>query len=130
MLRLRPYSKEINNNGTKEKRFYMVLDRPNTATLEEICALIANRTTLNGFEVELVLNVLHEVVIENMQTGKGTDLGRLGTLLPTISCRSVKTEEELSTKNVEKVSLLYSPSKQIREASKLSNFHFRTRKGE
>ena len=56
------------------------------------------------------------MVIENIQLGRGTEIGRLGSVELAVKANAVDSEEELDKKLVEKTKIIYKPSKGIKEA--------------
>jgi predicted histone-like DNA-binding protein len=80
--------------------------------------MISERTTLNAYEVEFVLSVLQEVVIENLEIGRGIELGRLGCLEPSLKAEAVDNKNDINLNTIKKTRLIYKPSKAIKAALK------------
>lgn len=112
-------------DGQKEI-FYLIITRQPRLDFEKMCNMIAERTTISPHEVSFVLAELQEVVVENLQLGRGIELGRLGSLEPSLNAKSVKNIDEINLKTVKKVRLIYKPSKQIKKA--LKNLRFKISK--
>ncbi len=123
MIKLIPVKKLINKGSHWAPRYFLVLDKGADASFDEVCSLIASRTTMTEGEVELVTTELHKIVIENAQMGRGTNLGRLGKVTVSLSSKSVNTLEEVSLDMVRKMNLIYKPSVLIKKALKKISFH-------
>ncbi len=125
MLTLIPYTKKLYVSGQMKTVHYLILDRANRAKLSEVCEIIAERTTLSEYEVEFVLSELHKVVIENVEMGRGTELGRLGVVDPSLSTKSVENFDDLSLKTVKGMRLVFKPSVAIKKALKSLKYRMR-----
>lgn len=117
MIPLEITSRKARNEDDKEV-YHLVL--PGRARLEfdKMCQLISERTTLNAYEVEFVLSVLQEVVIENLEIGRGIELGRLGCLEPSLKAEAVDNKNDINLNTIKKTRLIYKPSKAIKAALK------------
>lgn len=98
--------------------YYLRLARRQKLDFEKMCELISERTTLNTYEVEFVLSVLQEVVIENLEIGRGIELGRLGCLEPSLKAEAVDNKNDINLNTIKKTRLIYKPSKAIKAALK------------
>ena len=74
--------------------------------------------TLTDYEVKFALAEVMQVIIENIEIGRGTELGPLGSIELSVKADAVDTEEELNKKLIEKTKILYKPSKEIKKALK------------
>lgn len=124
MIPLDIVSRKIPNE--EKEVFHLVISKQQRLDFEKMCNMIAERTTISPHEVSFVLAELQEVVVENLQLGRGIELGRLGSLEISLNAKSVKNIDEINLKTVKKVRLIYKPSKQIKKA--LKNLRFKISK--
>lgn len=124
MIPLDIVSRKIPNE--EKEVFHLVISKQQRLDFEKMCNMIAERTTISPHEVSFVLAELQEVVVENLQLGRGIELGRLGSLETSLNAKSVKNIDEINLKTVKKVRLIYKPSKQIKKA--LKNLRFKISK--
>lgn len=123
MLYLLPESQEFYSHGEKKTVWLLRLEKTRNLEFEQLCQLIASRTTLNEYEVEFVINELYQVIVENAEIGRGVDLGRLGKMVISVASQTVDAPEKLDLKAVKKVNIRYKPSMLIKKAFK--DFRFR-----
>lgn len=116
MIELVGYKKTMSLNGEKKEKVFVKANLPHRMDFEKLCALIAERTTLTDFEVAFVLAEVEQVVIENIEIGRGTEIGRLGSVELSVKASAVDSFEELDKNLVEKTKIIYKPSKGIKEA--------------
>lgn len=76
MVRLSIFRKKIAKNGELKPMYYLTFYGAERLDFDKMCDLIAERTTLDSSEVDFVLSVLQDVVIENLQIGRGIELGK------------------------------------------------------
>ena len=118
MIELDICKKNLYYHGDKEIKYYFTLARRQRLDFEKMCQLISERTTLNAYEVEFVLSVLQDVAIENLQLGRGIELGRLGCIEPSLSAKAVDNIDDVNLNTIKKTRLIYKPSKAIKAALK------------
>lgn len=118
MIPLEILEKVIAKDGEKHPMYYLTLPGRARLDFDKMCELISERTTLNAYEVEFVLSVLQEVVIENLEIGRGIELGRLGCLEPSLNTVAVEYKEDINLNTIKKTRLIYKPSKAIKAALK------------
>lgn len=114
--------------STKEDKvvYHLVIARQERLNFEQMSKLIAERTTLSEYEVEFTLSELQSIIIENLQLGRGIELGRLGCIEPSINVTAVEKKEDINLKTIKKARLIYKPSKAIKAA--LKNLKFKIKK--
>ena len=123
MVRLSIFRKKIAKNGELKLMYYLTFYGSDRLNFDKMCKLISERTTLNDYEVEFVLSVLQEVVIENLEIGRGIELGRLGCLEPSMHATAVEKLKDINLKTIKKAHLIYKPSIEIKKA--LKNLKYR-----
>lgn len=105
-------------NNEKQDKLFLKMVPQERMSFNDLCALIAERTTLADYEVEFALAAVKDVIIDNIRIGRGTELGPLGSIELSVKADAVDTEEELNKKLIEKTKILYKPSKDIKKALK------------
>ena len=118
MINLVPVEKTLYLTGSGKKAFYLEVDQTEPLEFESLCQLIGDRSGASPFTVEMVVNEIVDVMIENIEIGRGVRLGNLGTILPVVSSQVADKEEDLSISSVRKLRLLFKPSLRIKKALK------------
>lgn len=118
MLYLIPYSKKSLLNGQEQTLHYLLPAAASALSFKEVCRLIAHRTTLTEGEVAFVLTEVAQVVVENIEDGRGTELGALGKVEISAETQSKPTAEELTLATVKRIKLIFKPSIKIKKALK------------
>ncbi len=118
MLHLIPYSKKSFVQGREQTLHYLVAMPADRLSFKDVCRLIAHRTTLTEGEVAFVLTEVAQVVVENINDGRGTELGALGSVEISAETQSKPTAEELTLATVKRLKLIYKPSIKIKKALK------------
>ena len=118
MINLIPYKQILHSNGKKKEAYYLIVDQIEPLGFEELCKLIAERTTLSPNEVEFVVNEIVDVAIENFEIGRGINLGNLGVATPVVEARSVEKEEDLDISTIRGLRFHFLASLKIRKALK------------
>ena len=103
--------------------YYLTFYGAERLDFDKMCKLISERTTLNDYEVEFVLSVLQEVVIENLEIGRGIELGRLDCLEPSMHATAVEDLKDINLKTIKKAHIIYKPSVEIKKT--LKNLKYR-----
>lgn len=118
MINLVPVEKTFYLMGGGKKYYYLEVKQTAPLEFENLCRLIADRSGASPFTVEMVVNEIVDVMIENIEIGRGVRLGNLGTILPVVSSQVADKEEDLSISSVRKLRLLFKPSLRIKKALK------------
>ena len=118
MIRITSYKKTMCINNEKQDKLFLKMVPQERMSFNDLCALIAERTTLADYEVEFALAAVKDVIIDNIRIGRGTELGPLGSIELSVNADAVDTEEELNKKLIEKTKIIYKPSKDIKKALK------------
>lgn len=118
MIRITSYKKTMCINNEKQDKLFLKMVPQERMSFNDLCALIAERTTLADYEVEFALAAVKDVIIDNIRIGRGTELGPLGSIELSVKADAVDTEEELNKKLIEKTKIIYKPSKDIKKALK------------
>lgn len=125
MIDVVPKKQEVYKNGNKQEMYFLQLDKVKTMEFDVMCDLMASRTTLSANEVAFVLGELADMVVENIKQGRGTNLGKLGYIVPTLSAQAKEADKELSLNDIKSLGLKFRASKQIREEIKYLKFNIK-----
>ena len=118
MVRLSIFRKKIAKNGELKPMYYLTFYGAERLDFDKMCDLIAERTTLDSSEVDFVLSVLQDVVIENLEIGRGVELGKLGNIEPSLNATAVEDLKDINLKNIKRAHIIYKPSIEIKKALK------------
>lgn len=118
MIRLIPCKIRVNNQGKVSDKYCLRLYPVAPLEFDKMCDLVAERTTLTSNEVGFVLGEVRDVIIENIELGRGVDCGPLGIFALSLSAMAVETLKSLTLKTVRKVHIIYKPSLKIKKAFK------------
>lgn len=118
MLYFRPVPNIHSRNGEVINCYTLMPMPADRLSFNEVCRLIAHRTTLTEGEVAFVLTEVAQVVVENIEDGRGTELGALGSVEISAETQSKPAAEELTLDTVKRVKLIYKPSLKIKKALK------------
>lgn len=118
MLYFRPTLYRHNKNGEVVEDYSLKPMAASALSFKDVCRLIAHRTTLTEGEVAFVLTEVAQVVVENIEDGRGTELGALGKVEISAETQSKPTAEELTLATVKRIKLIFKPSIKIKKALK------------
>lgn len=93
------------NPGDKdsEKKWYPRVKSINLASEKEVAQIIADETTLNPKEAEMVLSLLQKAVTILLKAGRNVRLGDWASFYVTVSAEGADTEEECTAQKIKKV---------------------------
>lgn len=118
MLFLKPHSRQQYSHGEHSEVWSLHPMAASALSFKDVCRLIAHRTTLTEGEVAFVLTEVAQVVVENIEDGRGTELGALGKVEISAETQSKPTAEELTLATVKRIKLIFKPSIKIKKALK------------
>ncbi len=104
--------------GKKQTLHYLKIAKMERMDFEQVCKLIAKRSTLTEDEVEFALGEVRTVIIDNLKMGRGTELGPLGSVEISVEAASKPSEEELDQSTIKRMKLIFKPSAKIKQALK------------
>lgn len=99
--------------GGGEKKFYAIVKRKGTISLESLSKEIAGRSTMSEGDVTGVLISLVETMETFLGEGYQIQLGQLGSLRINISSNGEQTEEEVTKFSIKKARILFRPGNKI-----------------
>ncbi|MDR0421805.1 MAG: HU family DNA-binding protein [Proteiniphilum sp.] len=107
---------------TEPELWYPVLKSTKLVKEKEVAELLSNETTLNPKEAEMAVSQLFKVVAWLLLDGHTVQLGSLGTFRLTAHSRGVPTEAEVNAHLIEKVSVRFSESAELKAAIAKASF--------
>ncbi len=93
--------------------------------MEQLAERITAHCTVTRSDCLAVLAAMQEQVIYALQQGSRISLGDLGSLRLTCQSGGTATPEEFECTDVKKLHIVFTPSKALREAVKLTNSNIR-----
>lgn len=96
--------------ATNKIRYYMLVAPVKPVELGDIAARIERTSTVSSADIKAVLDVLQYEVREQIKAGHSVRLGDLGSFRPTIACKGMDKEEDLTVRNIKRVRVKFTPS--------------------
>lgn len=90
-------------------------------TADELCERAARGNTFQAGEMKAMLDCLTDTIATELATGRVIELGNLGTLSLTLSCRPVMDKEEIRSASVHVKNMTLRTSKEMKR--KLASIH-------
>lgn len=113
-----------NPQNNEEVKYYASLNSKGYYDLEDIANKIAQECTVTVHDVKAILSSLQQHIIEHAQNNESVRLKDLGSFHPRTNCVSVEDESELSTSNITKVRLHFTPSSKMHQIFNLATCKF------
>lgn len=101
------------NPGEKYLAAMAVEGKANT---KQVCKQIVSNSTVSAADAELLFRALGEIVSENVEMGRGVNLEGLGVFSPNLKTKGEATAEEVTADNIEKVTVNFRPSSELKKA--------------
>ena len=96
--------------------------RYSTIQANDLIAMASNDTGISRAMVKAVFEGLLQEIEQMVLNGHSIQLGELGTLKFSISCKSVEDKEDLSTDLVKRRRIIFQPSTRLKNAVNRVNF--------
>lgn len=119
------YNKVKRGNPAKPEapqQWYPVLKSMGLVKEKEVAKLLADETTLNPKEAEMAVYQLLKVVVRLLLDGHTVQLGSLGSFRLTARSRGVATEEEVTASLIDKLTVRFIESAELKEAVSKATF--------
>lgn len=110
------------SNPTAPKLWYPLIKSIGKMTEKQVAKEISEETTLNPKEAEMAIYQFQKVLVKALLDGKTVKLGELGTFQVTISCKGVESEAEVSSANIKKINLRFTPSIELKQSLEKAHF--------
>ncbi len=78
MIRITSYKKTMCINNEKQDKLFLKMVPQERMNFNDLCALIAERTTLADYEVEFALAAVKDVIIDNIRNRPRHRAGTIG----------------------------------------------------
>lgn len=104
----------LNFKEDKPTAYKMAAVRQQKVTYDKLLTEVSNSCGVNRSQSKAVIEALIDRMTMFMDYGMGVQLGDFGTFQPTITCKSKKTEEEVSSADVRSVKIRYYPGKRFK----------------
>lgn len=114
------------NPQTKEVGYTPRLKACEEVTLEQIAAAIEKTSTVSEADTRAVLSALQRELRENLAAGRIVALGDMGRYRVSCSGKTVPKAEECKARNIEKLRIIWTPSKRLASTISTTNtdIHF------
>ena len=101
------------------------LYRADDIDLETIANEISHATSISYPDLLAAIKALEIHISKHVMNGSAVKFGMLGSFIPTIRSKAVRTVDEVDTSVVKRVTCRFYPSKSFRESLKSSNLEFK-----
>jgi predicted histone-like DNA-binding protein len=110
------------SNPSAPKLWYPVLKSTGLVREKEVARLLSDETTLNPKEAEMAIYQLLKVMVRLLLDGHTVQLGSLGSFRLTAHSRGVATEAEVTAALIEKLTVRFSESEEVKDNVKKATF--------
>lgn len=107
------YSKP--GDKTSVKKWYATSKSTGTASLDELCLLIAQRSTVSSADVKAVLDNLNFVIDFQLKSGRTVKMGELGCFRLSVSSSGVENKEDFSTSLLKAPRIVFTPGSTLQD---------------
>lgn len=122
-LSFRKIKRTINFGPDQGKElFYARAKMVGTTTLEELCELIGERSSMSSADVKGVLDSLNWVLRHELRSGRSVKVGELGNFRLSLSSDGSPEEKGVTAHKIRKVRVIFSPGAVLRETCEKVNF--------
>ncbi|MDD4515983.1 HU family DNA-binding protein [Massilibacteroides sp.] len=115
------YSKPGDKNS--EKKWYAASKSNGIADLDELCMLIAARSTVSSADVKAVLDNLNFVIDFQLKAGRIVQLGELGNFRMSVGSEGVTEKKDFSTSMLKTPKIVFTPGASLRETRITTKFN-------
>lgn len=107
---------------TSEKKWYAIAKSTGMASMDELCLLIAARSTVSSADVKAVLDNLNFVIDFQLKSGRTVKVGELGSFRLSVSSKGVTNKEDFTPSMLKAPKIIFTPGASLRETR--NNAHF------
>ncbi|MBR1774433.1 MAG: hypothetical protein IJ759_02805 [Bacteroidales bacterium] len=108
--------------GVKEDRYLPKLVSSGRNTTKDIAKKSIIQGTISDLEFPQFIDMLVRTIKEDLKSGLRVQLGDLGTLVPTITCKAVKSFDDLDMDAVKKKTVRFQQSLDLKTELKKVSF--------
>ena len=98
--------------------YYAVTKNGNRLTLEMLCDMIVDETSLSRGDVMNALITLARIVCRGVKMGFSIDLGDLGSLRVYFPSKMMDKEEDVTAETLKTPKIIYTPKAKMRQAAR------------
>ena len=98
--------------------YYAVAKNGNRLTLEMLCDMIVDETSLSRGDVMNALITLARIVCRGVKMGFSIDLGDLGSLRVYFPSKMMDKEEDVTAETLKAPKIIYTPKAKMRQAAR------------
>lgn len=109
-------------DNTSVKKWYATAKSMGTADIDELCVLIAARSTVSSADVKAVLDNLNFVIDFQLKSGRIVKLGELGSFRLSISSEGVENKEDFTSGLLRTPKIVFSPGASLQETRANAKF--------
>lgn len=95
--------------GGGHRKYYAKAIATGRLDMPEIISRIERRSTLNGADIRGVIYALSDIIKEGLAEGSIVEIGEIGTFRVSLKSTGRDHRQEVGTKSIEKVRVIYKP---------------------
>jgi predicted histone-like DNA-binding protein len=120
-VKLKKISRKNPQNLSRAK-WYLSQEKAGTVSMQEIAQEIEGRSALSRGDVQSVLSNLGEVLPLFLKLGQTIKLERFGSFRVSITSTGMDKQEELTSRQVKRVKIIFLPSVELKRAMRTIAF--------
>ncbi len=109
-------------NSASEKKWHAASKSNGTADLNELCFLIASRSTVSSADVKAVLDNLNFVIDYQLKAGRIVQLGELGNFRMSVSSEGAETKDSFTPSMLRTPKIIFTPGAALQETRITTKF--------
>ena len=111
---------KVQTIGTKkgQKVFYAAVKDNHRMTLDEVCDMIVDETSLSRGDVMNTLITLGKLACRSLKKGISIDLGDLGSIRIYFPPKMMDKEEDVTAETLKTPKIIYTPKAKMRQAAR------------
>lgn len=107
---------------TSEKKWYATAKSTGTADLNDLCFLIASRSTVSSADVKAVLDNLNYVIDYHLKAGRIVQLGEFGNFRMAVGSEGVTDKKDFTPSMLRTPKIVFTPGAPLRETRITTRF--------
>jgi len=115
--------RDMHKGATEGDKLYYAQAKSNgVSSMDRLCMLINERSTVSSADVKAVLDSLIFVIKLELSDGKIVQLGEFGNFRVTFGSEGAKEEKDFVTSKIRRPKYTFSPGKALRDQAKIMSF--------
>ncbi len=119
---VKPVQRVNPKDVTAEKKWYPVQNTVRQVDESEVAAEIADETTLNASEALMAIRQLRKILLRHLLNSESVKLGDWGGFRTTLGTVGAVNREELSSRHIRSVKIVFQPGKDLKSAMQKATF--------